>query len=172
MDPQKPLYITSYIKAIAQEESGSKSVDKSVFEAVQNAILSVLGRGFHVEKGRAVLNTPVPGSAETETEEPEQTKAPSPSSRTSSVRINDPGQFDDVVLIQIANQSVYQTCSTSRNVIVLDLDRLGRMIGNPFYDSEIRELVAALRAADSKIKEFDCAGTAQLIETQHRKRLP
>lgn len=146
----KPLYVTSYIKAIAQEESGTKSIDKSVFEAVQNAIKSVLHQGFVVKNGKAFLR--ISGD-----EVEQEREAPEPKTTAHQ------GAPTPVVLIKVVDGRVLSTHSDIQ-VEILDLDRIGRMAGNKVYEAEVLEAVETLRAIAPRIKNYDCKWVADELE--------
>lgn len=161
MDGTKKLYVESYIKQAVQEKTGTNRIDKSVFEAVQSAIKAVLARPFTVENGRARLaSDPVPDAVEPElpdmTEQPRATKSGTAGSPDA----------EHVVLVKIAGGTVYSSHSDTY-VLLYDLDRIGKMVTNRFYDAEIRELISVLRQIAPKIKDMDCKYEAAELERAH-----
>lgn len=158
MDRTKPLYITSYIKAAVAEASGSNP-DKSVFSAVQDAILGVLDQGFTVKGGKAYLRN---GGAETVM--PEQ---PAPHEG----REYDKGSRKDtpVVLVLVAGHQVL--CSYSNILVdVLDLDDLDNRVGRAYYDTGVKADIETLRKVAPYIKGLDCKNLADTLEARHEAR--
>jgi len=157
MDRNKPLYVASYIKDAVKEASGANP-DKSVLDEIQAAILAVLDRGFRVEKGKAVLQPPA-----AQEEDQEVAEAPKPKAQP---RVQNP-KFEHAVLIQIVSGAVYSTDSDTQ-VVVIDFDRIGRMLGNPAYHQEVTEAIECLRQIAPKIKGLDCKYIANEFESIHK----
>jgi hypothetical protein len=170
MKLDKPYYVTSYVKQFAIDESGTKHIDKSVYDEVQAAIESVLSRGFEIKNGRAVLKSreissdavSEPEREETETGDMEQLSGIPRSGVFGSGNI-------PAVLIRIADGTVLTT-NSNMDVTVIDIDRIGRMVGNMAYDPKIKKVVESLRKIGNRVKGFDCKAFADYIEQTHEER--
>jgi len=158
----KPLYVASYIKQLALESTGAKRVDQSVYSAVQDAIKSALS-GVSLEGDRAVHK----GGSAPEPEEEEQPKKPK--AKPAPSVSGGLARGDRCVLVKVANGEVFETHSDML-VHVVDFDRLGRILGNPAYDSEVRDEIAVLRSIARSVKTFDCERLADEFEAIHERR--
>ena len=77
-----------------------------------------------------------------------------------------PSEAEHVVLVKVAGGTVYSSHSDTY-VLLYDLDRVGKMVTNRFYDAEIKELISVLRQIAPKIKDMDCKYEAAELERAH-----
>lgn len=73
------------------------------------------------------------------------------------------------VLIRIADGTVLTT-NSNMDVTVIDIDRIGRMVGNMAYDPKIKKVVESLRKIGDRVKGFNCMAFADYIEKTHEDR--
>ena len=175
---EKPFYIASYVKQFAIDESGTKHIDKSVYDEVQAAIESVLSRGFEIRNGKAVLKPS--GCTNVQPAEPDSAPEPTAESPVRMMEADNLERATDLprsgifgsgdgptVLVMVADATVMATFS-DKPVTVIDIDRIGRMVGNPAYDPRIEKFVSALRRIAPRIRVLDCANYANRLEKMHK----
>jgi len=166
MDKDKPFYVTSYIKDYVKEQAGA-TPDQSVFDEIQNAILGVLRRGFDIAGKKAVLKPLSDTTAKPAEEKPDMVKL------SGIPRSGIYGSGKDpkyAALVRCADGVVMHVDAESLDVTIIDVERIDRMCGHMVYDTYIKRTVDILRKIGPRIKSFDCAKYADLIEETHRRR--